>query len=108
MDTSMGIGPIRPSRFLEEKRWPPFEMISGPWKVKMAPTNIAWVSDGTKFVEETYNTRPTEWNLVNKTKGRQLPSTTDDVVSNSISFKPEFEPPFRLEVTFLISEIRFG
>ncbi|XP_062160521.1 two-component response regulator ARR10-like [Alnus glutinosa] len=98
MDTSMGIGPIRPSRFLEEKRWPPFEMISGPWKVKMAPTNIAWVSDGTKFVEETYNTRPTEWNLVNKTKVRQLPSTTDDVVSNSISFKPEFEPPFRLEL----------
>ena len=89
----MRIGPIRPSRFLEEKRWPPFEMISGPWKVKMAPTtNITWVNDGAKSTDQ--------WNLLNKTKVRQMQSTTDDVVSNSNCFKPEFQPPSRLEVTF--------
>ncbi|KAE7995854.1 hypothetical protein FH972_000619 [Carpinus fangiana] len=91
LDTGMRIGPIRPSRFLEEKRWPPFEMISGPWKVKMAPTtNITWVNDGTKSTDQ--------WNLLNKTNVRQMQSTTDDVVSNSNCFKPEFQPPFRLEL----------
>ncbi|XP_059440009.1 uncharacterized protein LOC132172511 [Corylus avellana] len=100
LDTGVRIGPIRPSRFLEEKRWPPFEMISGPWKVKMAPSaNITWVNDGTKFVGDTYNTRPTDqWNLLNKTKVRQMQSNTDDVVSNSNCFKPEFQPPFRIEL----------
>ncbi|XP_006449512.2 uncharacterized protein LOC18051238 [Citrus clementina] len=30
---AMGMGPMRPTRFLEEKRWPPFEMINiGRWK----------------------------------------------------------------------------
>uniref|UniRef100_A0A2N9HX70 HTH myb-type domain-containing protein n=1 Tax=Fagus sylvatica TaxID=28930 RepID=A0A2N9HX70_FAGSY len=82
MDINMRIGPMKPSRFLEEKRWPPDDMLNGQWK----------------FVGETYSTRPTEWNFGNNTKARQLLSSSDDLVRNSNSFKPQFEPPFRLEL----------
>ena len=109
MDINMRIGPMKPSRFLEEKRWPPDDMLNGQWKVKRSTshTNITWDSTssqslmhhtGTKFVGETYSTRPTEWNFGNNTKARQLLSSSDDLVRNSNSFKPQFEPPFRLEV----------
>ncbi|KAG7962509.1 hypothetical protein I3843_09G070100 [Carya illinoinensis] len=105
LDTNIGIGPMRPSQFLEEKRWPPFETIStSQWKLKRStPTNsTAWDNAITKFVGETYSTRPTEkWNRPagNLTKDRQFPSSSsDDLVRNSNSFKPEFEPPFRLEL----------
>ncbi|XP_041023053.1 uncharacterized protein LOC121264073 [Juglans microcarpa x Juglans regia] len=105
LDTNIGIGPMRPSQFLEEKRWPPFETIStSQWKLKRStPTNSAtWDNAITKFVGKTYSTRPTEkWNRPagNLTKDRQFPSSSsDDLVRNSNSFKPEFEPPFRLEL----------
>ncbi|GMY37522.1 putative myb family transcription factor [Fagus crenata] len=109
MDINMRIGPMKPSRFLEEKRWPPDDMLNGQWKVKRSTshTNITWDSTssqslmhctGTKFVGETYSTRPTEWNFGNNTKARQLLSSSDDLVRNSNSFKPQFEPPFRLEL----------
>lgn len=35
-------GPIRPSRFLEEKRWPPREMIGNHMKVRRHSLNISW------------------------------------------------------------------
>ncbi|KAL4627128.1 hypothetical protein ACB092_05G145500 [Castanea dentata] len=109
MDINMRIGPMRPSRFLGEKRWPPIDMINNSqWNVKRT-SNITWDSSSTqllghrttggKFVGETYSTtRPTEWNLGNGTRVRQFLSTSDDLVSNSNSFKPDFEPPFRLEL----------
>lgn len=109
MDINMRIGPMRPSRFLEEKRWPPIDMINNSqWKVNR--TSNTWDSTSTqslghrttggKFIGETYSTaRPTEWNLGNNRRVRQFLSTSDDVVSDSNNFKPEFEPPFRLEVT---------
>ncbi|KAB1210222.1 hypothetical protein CJ030_MR6G003913 [Morella rubra] len=98
VDTNIQIGPIRPSRFLEEKRWPPFAKITGHWQGKGAPTNIKWDNAVTRFIGETKNARPTEWKLGNSSKVTKFLSSSDDLLSNSNSFKPEFEPPFRLEL----------
>lgn len=110
MDPNVGIGPMRPSRFLEEKRWPPFEMFNSQWKVKKIPTNITCENTssqslghhttGTKLFGETkINTRPTEWKVGNNTMIRQSQSSSDDpAVSNSNGFIPQFQPPFRLEL----------
>ncbi|KAG2683990.1 hypothetical protein I3760_10G059100 [Carya illinoinensis] len=84
MDKDFRIGPMRPSRFLEKKRScrpPTFETISSQRKVKRTNTNITWDNIA-----------------VASTNGRQLLSTSEDIVRNSNSFKPEFEPPFRLEL----------
>ncbi|XP_041026454.1 uncharacterized protein LOC121266720 isoform X1 [Juglans microcarpa x Juglans regia] len=84
MDKDIRIGPMRPSRFLEKKRYlpPSFETISSQWKVKRTNTNITWDNI-----------------VVANTNGRQLLSSSEDhLVRNSNSFKPEFEPPFRLEL----------
>lgn len=86
LDKDIRIGPMRPSRFLEKKRWPPsFETISSQWKVK-GSTNTNITRDNIAVA----NTNGT----------RQFQSSSEDLVRNSNSFKPEFEPPFRLEVTF--------
>ncbi|KAJ4975635.1 hypothetical protein NE237_000741 [Protea cynaroides] len=39
-----GIGPIRHSHFLEEKKWPPREMICNQGKDRRIPETIAWTS----------------------------------------------------------------
>lgn len=112
VDTNIGIGPMRPSQFLEEKRWPPFETFSSQWKVKSTPANTTWDNAITKFVGETcMSTRPTDkWipPAGNITKDRKFPSSSSDdhdLVRSSNRFKPEFEPPFRLQVNFLVREI---
>ncbi|GAV67975.1 Myb_DNA-binding domain-containing protein [Cephalotus follicularis] len=100
MDTTMHIGPMRPSQFLEEKRWPPFEMIKNRWKINRYSKNVTRAntctipaSFGTNFC-----TRTTEGNPGHDTMIRQFLSSSGESLRKFNSFKSEFEPPFRLEV----------
>ncbi|KAH7568772.1 hypothetical protein JRO89_XS06G0048100 [Xanthoceras sorbifolium] len=112
MDTSMRIGPIRPSRFLEEKRWPPFETINGRWKVNRSSvtkhTGDDTCTQPLQVVHQnctmprsfvaSFHTRPTGvMNPGNNTTVMQFLSNSHDSLSKLNSFKPEFEPPFRLD-----------
>ncbi|XP_031281919.1 uncharacterized protein LOC116140428 [Pistacia vera] len=82
-DHAMGIEPMRPSRFLEEKRWPPFEMINSRWKANRLSTM-----------------QPRSFrNPGNDTMISQFLSNPHNSVGNFNNFKPEFQPPFRLELT---------
>ncbi|XP_044497412.1 putative two-component response regulator ARR21 [Mangifera indica] len=69
-DHASGIEPLRPSRFLEEKRWPPLEMINSRWKA----------------------------NHISSMQPRSLGNLGNDSVGNFNSFKPEFQPTFCLEL----------
>ncbi|KDP21103.1 hypothetical protein JCGZ_21574 [Jatropha curcas] len=82
LDATMRIGPLRPSRFLEEKRWPPMEMVKNRWKIMENPNEV------------TCNTEP-------EAHPRSAGSTlfaSNDSISHFNCFKATFEPPFRLEL----------
>ena len=111
MDTTMRIGAMRPGRFLEEKRWHPFEMISNRWKVngnimtKDTVANICSQSQSPYFCKRPssdgggYSTiRPTEENLGNKKMVGQFLSDKHDSLSKFNSCRTAFEAPFLLEV----------
>ncbi|KAK9285092.1 hypothetical protein L1049_024277 [Liquidambar formosana] len=67
--------PIKPSRFLEEKKWPPREMIGA-----------------------TYATQPSTWSTRASTINKQNRSHTRNPICISDSFEPELQPPFQLKV----------
>ncbi|XWS15844.1 hypothetical protein CRYUN_Cryun34aG0036500 [Craigia yunnanensis] len=111
MDTTMRIGPLRPGRFLEEKRWHPFEMISNTnsWKVngnimtKDTFANACSQSQSPYFCKRPSSdgggystTRPTEGNLGNMV--RHFASDKHDSLSKFSSCRTEFEAPFLLEL----------
>ncbi|KAK9267429.1 hypothetical protein L1049_009855 [Liquidambar formosana] len=109
MDATTRNGPVRPSRFLEEKRWPPFEMLGNQWKDKKITTNNTWSNASSqpqvhhthskpRSTGATYYTRPSEWNSENNTKIRQFQSNSHDPIILSNRFESDFEPPFRLEL----------
>ena len=111
MDTTMRIGAMRPGRFLEEKRWHPFEMISNRWKVngnimtKDTVANTCSQSQSPYFCKRPssdgggYSTiRPTEENLGNKKMVGQFLSDKHDSLSKFNSCRTAFEAPFLLEV----------
>ncbi|BAT73614.1 hypothetical protein VIGAN_01111700 [Vigna angularis var. angularis] len=93
------IAPMRPSQFLEEKRWPPLEIMNNhPWK-KRLPSN----TDSKSVLLHQFGSttspslRPTELNFPNKTRIREHLSNSDEHRSYSNAFNPEFEPPFRIK-----------
>ncbi|KAK7359210.1 hypothetical protein VNO77_01160 [Canavalia gladiata] len=97
MDTT-SIAPMRPSQFLEEKRWPPLEIMNNhQWK-KRLPTNIV-TNTGQSVVNQFGITpaslRPSELNFGNSTRIREHLSKTDDHCSY---LKLEFDPPFRIKL----------
>ncbi|XWS19709.1 hypothetical protein CRYUN_Cryun31cG0039300 [Craigia yunnanensis] len=111
MDTTMRIGPMRPGRFLEEKRWHPFEMISNRWKVngnimtKDTFANTCSQSQSPYFCKRPSSdgggystTRPTEGNLGKKKMVGQFLSDKHDSLSKFNSYRTEFEAPFLLEL----------
>ncbi|KAK6264601.1 SANT/Myb domain - like 10 [Theobroma cacao] len=109
MDTAMRVGPMRPGRFLEEKRWHPFELISNRWRVNGNMTKDTFAttcsqsqspyfctrpsSDG-----ESYSTRPAAGNLGTKKMIGQFVSNKHDSLSKFSSCRPEFEAPLWLEL----------
>ncbi|GMP72165.1 hypothetical protein CsSME_00030289 [Camellia sinensis var. sinensis] len=73
--TDVGVrnGPIKPSQFHEEKKWPPR---------KIVPSNNSW---------------PSRWNCINSTRIWQLPSNLQDHKSVSNTFEHEFSSSFWLK-----------
>lgn len=112
-DTSMRIGPMRPGRVLEEKRWHPFHMISNRWKDNgniMMTKDVTFdnTSDHSHYLCKRslnsdgggYSIRPTDQGnyLGNKKMVGQFFSDKHDSLSKSNSCTTEFEAPFLLEV----------
>lgn len=94
------IVPMRPSQFLEGKRWPPLEIMNNhPWK-KRLPSN----TESQSVLLHQFGTttpaslRPSDLNFANKTRIREHISNSDEHRSYSNSSKLEFEPPFRIKV----------
>lgn len=96
-DAITGNGPIRRSQFLEEKKWPPRDIIGNQGKDREIPTNIARASSSSQplanqihqmsmCADAAHAQQPSRWN-------------TKTHIIDCDSFEPEFEPPFRLEVT---------
>ncbi|QCD84475.1 transcription factor LUX-like [Vigna unguiculata] len=83
------IAPMRPSQFLEEKRWPPLEIMNNhPWK-KRLPSN----TDSQSLLLHQFGSTTSP----NKTRIREHLSNSDEHRSYSNTFKLEFEPPFRIK-----------
>ncbi|KAJ4981864.1 hypothetical protein NE237_032701 [Protea cynaroides] len=89
-----GIGPIQGIHFLEEKKWPPREIIGNQGKDRKVPANIAWASTSLQPVaNQTLKMQPYGWSINNNSD-----SNSCDPVVISDDFEPEYEPPFRLEL----------
>ncbi|XP_020232347.1 myb-related protein 1 isoform X2 [Cajanus cajan] len=95
-DTRGRIAPMRPSQLLEEKRWPPLEIMNNhQTKFKrLLPSNpIVAPKNGSQAVQ------PAEWSSVNNTSIREYLSNNSNEPRNySNSLKLEFDPPFRIKL----------
>ncbi|OMO76217.1 hypothetical protein CCACVL1_15830 [Corchorus capsularis] len=89
MDTAMirSIGPMRSGRFLEEKRWRPFKMLSNRWKVNATMGKLD------TFGNTYSSTRPTE-----QANMGQFVSNKHDLQSKFNSCRPEFESSLWFEL----------
>ncbi|TKY71848.1 putative Myb family transcription factor [Spatholobus suberectus] len=92
-DTRGRIAPMRPSQLLEEKRWPPLEIMNNHQsKFKRLPASVA-PKNGSQSVQ------PAEWSFVNNTSIREYLSINSNEHRNySNSLKLEFDPPFRIKL----------
>ncbi|XP_010999741.1 PREDICTED: uncharacterized protein LOC105107499 [Populus euphratica] len=111
LDTSTTeIRPMRPVRFLEDRRWPPLEMVKNRWKIiRNNPTSVTCTnscsppqahqnSSSPRSFETTCYWKPNEGNSGNDIKIKQSLFNSSLSIGNFNSFKPEFEPPFRVEL----------
>ncbi|EEF28420.1 conserved hypothetical protein [Ricinus communis] len=104
----MATGPLRPSRFLEEKRWPPFEMVKNRWKIAKNYADVTWPNN-TSSPPEAHQIgdllsgsveTPYRWEreVGNNKMVNQSSLDSRDSSHGFNCFKAAFEPPFRLEV----------
>ncbi|RDX60448.1 putative Myb family transcription factor, partial [Mucuna pruriens] len=97
------ITPMRPSQFLEEKKWPPLEIMSNHLWKKRLPSNITSnTGSHDQFVVHQFGTtlaslRSSELNFGNNTRIGEHLSNSDEHRNYSNSLKLEFEPPFRIK-----------
>ncbi|CAL0306459.1 unnamed protein product [Lupinus luteus] len=105
IDTGIRIAPMRPSQFLEEKRWPPLQIMNNnhEWK-KMLPTNITANTMSQSVVQQfgttTSSLRPSDMlSFGNKTRLiKEHLSNSDEPFNYSTSLKLGFDPPFRIKL----------
>lgn len=108
---AMGMGPMRPTRFLEEKRWPPFEMIGiGRWKAAAKSNRYNYLKNDkitTRCFHPEAGHQPMSfaegepYNYGSRPVGSHTMIT--QFLSNCHDSAPKFnsfEHPFRLEVKF--------
>ncbi|GMP72164.1 hypothetical protein CsSME_00030289 [Camellia sinensis var. sinensis] len=101
--TDVGVrnGPIKPSQFHEEKKWPPR---------KIVPSNNSWVSTSSQHsncqistmprtIQTTYFVQPSRWNCINSTRIWQLPSNLQDHKSEKKSKHKEWLPDLQLALS---------
>lgn len=97
--------PLRPSRFVEEKKWPPLELIGNSWREKTR-TNAASQS---LVHQARYSWQPSTWSTESEQRIHQFHSGLCCRGTISGVSTTDFQPPFRLEVTPLgIMLILFG
>ncbi|GLT80105.1 hypothetical protein SLA2020_515630 [Shorea laevis] len=87
MDTAMRIGPMRPPRFFEEKKWPPLEMINNRWRFNGNVTKDTFTIPSSNEV-----------NLGKNKMVRQFLSNSHDSLHKFSSFKQDFETPLWFEL----------
>ncbi|KAG4945684.1 hypothetical protein JHK87_041691 [Glycine soja] len=91
-DTRGRIAPMRPSQLLEEKRWPPLEILNNHQSMLKRLPAIVAPKNGSQAVQ------PAEWSFVNNTSIRDyLSNNSNEPLNNSNSLKLEFDPPFRIK-----------
>lgn len=99
------------SRFLEERRWPPLEMVKSRWKSTTNPTDIITYSEteahqignllSRSSPGATCYWKPTETDQAGKsTMVKQSLFNSHDSISDFNCFKLKFQPPFRFEVIY--------
>lgn len=109
-DGGTGIVPIHTSRFLEEKKWPPRELIENQGKGRNNSQNICWDGSYSELLSNqmhpkiisvggnNYAMQPSIWSTNPSIINKQLQSNRCNPLFLSNSFEPEFESPFRVEV----------
>lgn len=108
---AMGMGPMRPTRFLEEKRWPPFEMINiGRWKAAANSNrynNLKNDKITTRCFQPQAAHQPTPLGEREPYTYGTRPVGTHAMITQFLSNSHDsaakfnsFEHPFRLEVNF--------
>lgn len=95
-DATTRNGPIRPSRFLEQKRWPPCEIIGNQWKDKrVVATNETWTCSSSRFQPLVNHIRSTARPFNPTYSMRHFQSNSPPVIVSS-QFESEYQSPFRL------------
>ncbi|OIW19235.1 hypothetical protein TanjilG_20360 [Lupinus angustifolius] len=105
IDTGSRIAPMRPSQFLEEKKWPPLQIMNNnhEWK-KMLPTNVNANTMSQSVVQQfgttTSSLRPSDLlSFGNNTRLiKEHLSNSDEPFNYSTSLKLGFDPPFRIKL----------
>ncbi|KAK7400161.1 hypothetical protein VNO78_11361 [Psophocarpus tetragonolobus] len=92
------IAPMRPSQFLEEKRWPPLDIVKNHHWKKRFTSNTTSQSVVHQFGTTPASLRTSELNFGNNTRITEHLSNSDEHRNYSNSFKLEFEPPFRIKL----------
>jgi hypothetical protein len=90
------LAPMRPSQFLEEKRWPPLDIMNNHpyWKKNLHDNFSNNTCDRTSL-------RPAEVSFGNNTRSRENISNINNDHNYFNSSKIEFDPPFRIKVTLI-------
>ncbi|KAG4999934.1 hypothetical protein AAZX31_08G114100 [Glycine max] len=96
------IAPMKPSQFLEEKKWPPLDIMNNHHWKKRLPANISSNSGSQPVVHQFGTTspslRPSELNFGNNTRiSWEHLSNSDEHRNYSNSLKLELEPLFRIK-----------
>lgn len=98
------LAPMRPSQFLEQKRWPPLEVMNNhQWKKNMFSNTEAQSVVHDRFGSTlTSSLRPAEVSFGNNTRTREHLSNTNEHPNYFNNSKLEFDPPFRIKVSNII------
>ncbi|KAG4384184.1 hypothetical protein AAZX31_13G211400 [Glycine max] len=92
-DTRGRIAPMRPSQLLEEKRWPPLEILNNHQSKFQKLPSIDSPKIGSQAIQ------PAEWSsfMNNTSIIDYLSNNSNEPRNNSNSLKLEFGPPFRIK-----------
>ncbi|XP_057416825.1 transcription factor HHO1-like [Lotus japonicus] len=94
MDTTR-LAPMRPSQFLEEKKWPPLETMNNHhhWKKNYSSQSVLH-----QFGTTPAALKPAELSIGTNTRIKEFLSNPDEHHNPSNSLKLEFNPPFRIKL----------
>ncbi|KAA8526285.1 hypothetical protein F0562_008512 [Nyssa sinensis] len=108
-DSITGNGPMRPSRFLEEKKWPPREMIRNQGTCGIGSLRFSWNGTNSELLSQhlnpkpmpttaSHSTQPSIWRLGTNTNDKQVQPNTCNSMFISNRSEADFESSFRLKL----------